>query len=569
MLKMDALVDLESALIKDRCSLHQPYAQIRLDPGEPPITQMMYLIWVQRPRLQKKYDLKTAKGRRKFRGWYATTGAIGLDLVNWLSDHPGVPKEHPRSYGELARNLIIHFKPHLFVAMALLLLRWDSLFVRRTEKIGLTIGLHARDFLVSLTQRVPNIARVLRTEELIPAPAAAPGRIHPLLNLSAVEGLEVSNFRATDPGLRDKGVNIIGYAFGELGLGEDTRTAARALTLRDVPVSVINFDRGLFTRQLDKSAQQWISNDCKYLTNLFPMAVNEAHSAILNMGVSNYDRRYNIGYTPWELPKWPKAWMNYLDLLDEFWVSTSFTFNALRPFTDKPVRLMPLAVTIDEVAPVRRHDFGLPEDDFLFFFSFDVTSSVYRKNPFATIEAFKRAFPKGDEPVGLVIKVMNLDPLVPNWHKLVDSTCGDRRIQFITGTLARPTLMGLVSSCDAYVSLHRAEGFGRGPAEAMLLGKPTIVTGYSGNLDFTKAYNSCLVDCKLVDVQPHEYHFAEGLQWADPDVDHAAEYMLKLAQDREFAEQLGVAARDQIQTHHSAQAVGERYCLRLSELGLL
>jgi len=566
---MDVEVKLAGAAMKDHCSLHRPISEISLNAGEPPITQMMYLIWAQRPDLKRQYDLNTPKGRRKFRVWYMTHGAIELDLVHWLADCSSAPKEHPRSYGEVARNLIVHFKPLLFIRLVGSLWRWNSPIVRKSEKLGLTIGLYSRDFVVSLTKRLPDLARWLRTEELIPAPAAAPGRIHPLLNLAAVEGLEISECRPSDPGLPDKGVNVIGYAYGELGLGEDTRTVARALSTQNAPVGVVNFERGLFTRTQDKSAKQWIREDCAYLTNLFPMAVNEMHSAILDIGIANYNRRYNIGYAPWELPRWPKAWLSYLDLLDEFWVSTSFTYNALRPFTDKPVRLMPLAVTIDDVAPVMRADFGLPEDTFLFFFSFDVTSSVYRKNPFATIEAFRRAFPRGNERAGLVVKVMNLDPLVPNWHKLKKLAAGDERIRFITGTLSRPILMGLVSSCDAYVSLHRSEGFGRGPAEAMLLGKPTIVTGFSGNLDFTKPQNSCLVDYRLVDVEPHEYHFGEGQQWADPDVDHAADYMRKLTQDDEFAKQLGCAARDQILTQHSARAAGERYCARLSELGLL
>jgi glycosyltransferase involved in cell wall biosynthesis len=566
---MDAKVKLEEAVIKDHCALHRSFSQLSLNVGEPPITQMMYLIWAQRPDLKRQYDLSTPKGRRKFRVWYMTHGAIELDLVNWLADCSSAPKEHPRSYGEVARNLIVHFKPLLLISLVGSLWRWNSPIVRSTERLGLTIGLYSRDFVVSLTKRLPDFTRWLRTEELIPAPANAPGRIHPLLNLAAVDGLEVNELRPADPGLPDKGVNVIGYAYGELGLGEDTRTVARALSTQNAPVGVVNFERGLFTRKQDKSAQQWISKDCKYLTNLFPMAVNEMHSAILDIGIANYNRRYNIGYAPWELPRWPKAWLSYLDLLDEFWVSTSFTYNALRPFTDKPVRLMPLAVTIDEVAPVRRADFGLPEGAFLFFFSFDVTSSVHRKNPFATIKAFKRAFPRGDEPAGLVVKVMNLDPLVPNWHRLKNLADGDDRIHFITGTLSRPTLMGLVSICDAYVSLHRAEGFGRGPAEAMLLGKPTIVTAFSGNLDFTKPHNSCLVDYKLVDVQSHEYHFGEGQQWADADVDHAADYMQKLTRDEGFAKRLGRAARDQILAHHSARAAGERYCARLGELGLL
>ncbi|WP_420409161.1 glycosyltransferase family 4 protein [Hoeflea sp.] len=557
------------AQIRDHCSLHNPHPGIALEPGEPPITEMMYLIWVQRPELRKRYDLGSARGRKRFRVWYMTYGAIELDLVHWLADCPSAPKEHPKSYGEIARNLVTCFKPWLIFALIGLLWRWDSAIVRHAEKIGLTIGLYSRNFVVSLTKRLPDLSRWLHTEELIPTPAAGPGWIHPLLKLSASEGLELGTLQPTDPRLPPKGVNIIGYAFGELGLGEDTRTAARALAMHEIPVGVVNFNRGLFTRQQDRSAERWISRRCEYRTNLFPMAVNEMHNAILDIGISNYNRRYNIGYAPWELPKWPKAWLPYLELLDEFWVSTTFTYNALRPYTDKPVQLMPLAVTVDEVETVRRSEFGLPEDAFLFFFSFDVTSSVDRKNPFATVKAFRRAFPRGDEPAGLVVKVMNLDPLVPNWHKLMKLADGDKRIHFITGMLSRPRILGLVASCDCFVSLHRGEGFGRGPAEAMLLGKPTIVTGFSGNMDFTKPDNSCLVDYKLIDVEPHQYHFSEGQQWADPYVDHAAEYMQKLVNDRELANRLGLAARDRIQTYHSASAAGARYRARLDELGLL
>lgn len=566
---MDAAVELDGAEIRDHCSLHNPHSGIDLDPGERPITELMFLIWVQRADLQKKYDLGSAKGRKRFRVWYMTHGAIELDLVHWLADCPSAPKEYPRSYGDVAINLVTCFKPWLVFALIGLLWRWDSSIVRWAEKIGLTIGLYSRNFVVSLTKRLPDLSRWLHTEDLIPTPAAGPGRIHPLLRLSAAEGLELERLLPSNPHLPPKGVNIIGYAYGELGLGEDTRTAARALSLHDAPVAVVNFNRGLFTRQQDRSAERWISNRCEYRTNLFPMAVNEVHSAILDIGIENYNRRYNIGYAPWELPRWPQAWMPYLELLDEFWVSTAFTYNALRPYTDKPVQLMPLAVTIDEVEPVQRSDFGLPDDAFLFFFSFDVTSSVDRKNPFATIQAFKRAFPRGDEPAGLVVKVMNLDPLVPNWHKLTKLADGDKRIHFITGMLSRPRLMGLVSSCDSYVSLHRSEGFGRGPAEAMLLGKPVIVTGFSGNMDFTKPDNSCLVDYKLIDVLPHQYHFSEGQQWADADVDHAADYMQRLVNDREFANRLGLAAREQILTHHSAKAAGARYRARLDALGLL
>ena len=53
-------------------------------------------------------------------------------------------------------------------------------------------------------------------------------------------------------------------------------------------------------------------------------------------------------------------------------------------------------------------------------------------------------------------------------------------------------------NCDAYASLHRAEGFGLTIADAMALGKPVVATGYSGNLEFMTDANGYLVPSTLV-----------------------------------------------------------------------
>ena len=52
----------------------------------------------------------------------------------------------------------------------------------------------------------------------------------------------------------------------------------------------------------------------------------------------------------------------------------------------------------------------------------------------------------------------------------------------------------MVASCDCYVSLHRSEGFGLTPAEAMYLGKPVIATAYGGVMEFMTPENAYLVD---------------------------------------------------------------------------
>ena len=115
----------------------------------------------------------------------------------------------------------------------------------------------------------------------------------------------------------------------------------------------------------------------------------------------------------------------------------------------------------------------------------------------------------------------------------------------------------LTALCDCYVSLHRAEGFGFGPAEAMWLGKPVIATGYSGNLDFMTAENSLLVDYRLVRIGPGAGPYPADARWADPDVEHAGDVDARACSTTPSgpADWVPTAAAD-IRRTHSPTAVG-------------
>jgi glycosyltransferase involved in cell wall biosynthesis len=120
-------------------------------------------------------------------------------------------------------------------------------------------------------------------------------------------------------------------------------------------------------------------------------------------------------------------------------------------------------------------------------------------------------------------------------------------------------MRALQRCADSYVSLHRAEGFGLGLAECMALGKPVIGTAWSGNLDFMTNANSCLVDYRLVPVGEGEYQYAEGMQWAEADVDHAAACMKRLVDAPGFASSLGAQAgvdiRNRLSPSGAARAI--------------
>ena len=194
-----------------------------------------------------------------------------------------------------------------------------------------------------------------------------------------------------------------------------------------------------------------------------------------------------------------------LDDVDEVWVATDFIRAAVQRATTKPVTKIPTPVVPRVERAYRRADFGLPDDRFLFLFSFDFNAYSVRKNPEAVLAAFRRAFPPGRNDVGLVVKSINGRNRPDDLARIEALIAGDQRITLIDRRFTRDEVFGLQQVVDSYVSLHRAEGLGLGLAESMYFGKPMIGTRYSGNLEFMNAQNSCLVDFDLIPVPPGNY----------------------------------------------------------------
>jgi glycosyltransferase involved in cell wall biosynthesis len=112
----------------------------------------------------------------------------------------------------------------------------------------------------------------------------------------------------------------------------------------------------------------------------------------------------------------------------------------------------------------------------------------------------------------------------------------------------------LIASCDAYVSLHRAEGFGYTMAEAMLAGRPVIATGYSGNLEFMDEANSFLVGYEPAAIPERGDPYPAGSTWAEPDLDEAAALMRLVVDNPARARAVGERARHDIRRFHSPEA---------------
>lgn len=360
------------------------------------------------------------------------------------------------------------------------------------------------------------------------------------------------------------GVNLIGYPRAEMGMGELMRQSAAGFAATDVPFCLVDFNFGLIASQQDARYENLVRADNPYSVNLFHVNADQMLVAREQLAPAFFRNRYNIGYWAWELSGFPDEWLDAIDLVDEIWAPSKFVQEAIAKKTSKPVLWMPLAVELAEPGGKDRAKFGLPENAFLFLFTFDFSSFADRKNFRGCIEAFQKAFQ--GESAGLVVKTIRHPHHQREFWDLLRAIGDDRRIFLIDRVLRRPELHELIAACDSFVSLHRSEGFGLGIAEAMYLGKPVIATNYSGNVDFTKPDNSCLVDYRLMPVKPGEYLFPEGQVWADPDLDQAATYMRRLAEDPDYAHRLGTAAAAFIRREHSSKSTGARYAKRLKQI---
>lgn len=358
------------------------------------------------------------------------------------------------------------------------------------------------------------------------------------------------------------GVNIFACVRGQFGLAEGARLYARALMAEGYPVAIHNIDIDIPHGMGDVSFDSHIGEDLPNGVNLIFVNPDHLDEAINSIGLRRMNNRYTIACWFWELEVFPKEWMPALQLVDEVMVSTGFIQNAVGLVTKKPVWRAPLPVSEVHDSGLIRADFGLHDDSFVFLNTFDFNSFLARKNPQAVIEAFRLAFADGRADVRLLIKSSNGHRHQDKLRELLGAAAGDPRIMVRDEVIDRGDVQALQRCVDAYVSLHRAEGFGLGLAECMRLGKPVIATAWSGNMDFMTADNSCLVEYRLVPVGEGEYVHHAGQRWAEPSVEHAASQMRRLLDDREFAARIGAQAardiRNLLSPHVSAQGIIER-----------
>lgn len=366
-------------------------------------------------------------------------------------------------------------------------------------------------------------------------------------------------------------VTIVGYPFQPTGMAEHARSTFRAFRAVGVTPRLFDVDgagEGL-DPDLERDFGPHLVTTLGTGVNLFGVNGDEAARVIDMVGRPAFEAGYNIAYPAWELARYPAEWARVLDRFDEIWAPSAFVQAALEGAVSRPVHRMPLPVDLKLSSFLGRRHFGIPEEAFVVLFFFDFASFAERKNPGAVLEAFERlAARRPGADIHCVIKSRGgrdaeqaqaelearIAPLGP-------------RAQAIHGDLDDNEIKNLIRVSDVFVSLHRSEGFGRGMAEAMALGRPAIATGYSGNLDFMAPGTGLLVDYELVPVAPGAYPHGDGQVWAEASPEHAATLMEQLLDDPVEARAMGARGRRFVAEHYALRAIGERYLERLGAIG--
>ncbi|MEO1310731.1 MAG: glycosyltransferase [Pseudomonadota bacterium] len=480
------------------------------------VTELMYDVWRSRPDLQPSFPLTDVGGRQSFASWFLRHGLSELGLPDEAA--PGAVRgAAAKAAGGVSGAA-------------------SRAILQRTDLLRPLY----RNLPVPLRQRV---RRMLLTRGYSSGAAEAAERVH---NASL-----------------EPGVALIGYLKTESGVGEGARRAYRALKSAGVDVEAVAVGTGgTFPDAVEETPLAAASS--KRL-NLIHM--NADQMAILDQLVppTQTRGRYAIGYWAWELSEFPAAWSGAFAHVDEIWCPSAFTADAVRKRTTKPVTVMPHPVETPPRSALTRADFGLPDGAFCVLTAFDLNSYPKRKNPDGAIAAFREAFPD-QKDVRLVLKLHGGAHERETRAALAAATAEDARIRIEDRLLSREDYGALQSVCDAYLSLHRSEGFGLNLAECMALGKPVVATGYSGNIDFMNEENALLVPYDLTPLGRDDYPFADGQVWAEPDVGGAARALRTLREDHSARARIGAAAKNRINQMLAPARIGSAIASRIAEI---
>jgi glycosyltransferase involved in cell wall biosynthesis len=350
-------------------------------------------------------------------------------------------------------------------------------------------------------------------------------------------------------------VIVVGPFRTASGLGQSARLCYDALRLAGFEVRGIDVTSILMQPE-DYSSFEWIDGWSCLGRGTLIVHVNAPFIALVmaRLGARVRDK-FVVGYWAWELPRVPEEWSRGIPFVHEIWVPSRFVADAVRPIAlGRAVRVLPHPVALGPLKASRER----PRRDGVFrvLSVFNVASGFARKNPLASVRAFRAAF-HNDQSAHLTLKVSNLATFKEGARALAEAVEGCSNISVLDEVVDPSELETLYLEADVLMSLHRAEGFGLTLAESMLRGLPVVATDWSGNVDFLTEMTGVPITYSLLPAKdPQRTYDHPDMVWAEADVNAAAKALWRLRADPALRTRLGTEAVRYARRTWSAAAYG-------------
>jgi glycosyltransferase involved in cell wall biosynthesis len=350
--------------------------------------------------------------------------------------------------------------------------------------------------------------------------------------------------------------SLIGFFNYNIGLGESARNIATVFRKKNIPVETISL---YHQSQVAEESITGKSENEETKTQIFVVNGNHMKRTFEELNWPSKTKNYRIGIWAWETEVLPPNYALGIEYVNEVWAVSNYVKNAVEKITTKTIRVFPNVIDTDKLNQIAEEVKQECENEIqgYFFYAFDYLSDFYRKNPISLIISYVNAFPNPKKSPGLLIKTQNHSLDLRNHKILMDLVINREDIQVINQNWNKKQLIKRIYNSRAVVSPHASEGFGLLMAESMALGKLTIATGYSGNLEFMNENNSILVNYRLRKIKTEKdspYHGSKG-NWAYIDEDDLTDKLRVAENDSINLKNLAKSGKKMIETKFSINVV--------------
>ena len=386
-----------------------------------------------------------------------------------------------------------------------------------------------------------------------------------------------------------KKVLIRGPFLTASGYGVHSRQIARwAISKKDWDVKVQATPWGVTSWILDKDAQNGLIEEIMVRTVTLQQGQVPQYDLSVQVQLPNeWDpslAKVNIGVTAAvETDRCNPSWVAACNQMDVIVVPSTFTKRTLENtgHITTPVIVIPESFydeVLDEEIPPLDHEFSTKFNFLVFGQLTGNNPENDRKNLAYTLKWICEEF-KDDPNVGIILKTNSgrntkIDRLVT--EKFAKDLINRIRpgefpkIHLLHGKMTNKEMVSLYrnETVKCLVSFTRGEGYGLPILEAAATGLPTIVTNWSGHLDFLRNGKFISVDYNLEPIHPSRVDgqiFLNGARWAAVKEKDAKRKLRKFYEKSSMPTQWAKDLSQVLQKKYNHNALVDVYDLHLKE----